>query len=46
LPLRPRQRLQKEGFRAVEMLNIPAQGHSPPQAEWLKKAIEFIDGKK
>lgn len=34
---------QKEGFKAVEMLNIPAQGHSPPQAEWLKKAIEFLD---
>lgn len=34
---------QKEGFKAVEMLNIPAQGHSPPKAEWLKKAVEFID---
>ena len=37
---------QKEGFKSVEMLNIPAQGHSPPKAEWLKKAIEFIDAKK
>ena len=36
---------QKEGFKSVEMLNIPAQGHSPPKAEWLKKAIEFIDRK-
>ena len=35
----------KEGFKAVELLNIPAQGHSPPKAEWLKKAIEFIDKK-
>ena len=34
---------QKEGFKAVEMLKIPAQGHSPPKAEWLKKAVEFID---
>jgi predicted esterase len=34
---------QKEGFKAVEMLNIPAQGHSPPKAEWLKRAVEFID---
>lgn len=37
---------QKEGFKAVEMLNIPAQGHSPPNAEWLKKAIEFLDAGK
>jgi dipeptidyl aminopeptidase/acylaminoacyl peptidase len=36
---------QKESFKSVEMLNIPAQGHSPPKAEWLKKAIEFIDKK-
>lgn len=37
---------QKEGFKSVEMLNIPAQGHSPPNAEWLKKAIEFLDAGK
>lgn len=37
---------QKEGFKTVEMFNIPGQGHSPPKAEWLKKAIEFLDGKK
>ena len=37
---------KKEGFQAVEMLNIPAHGHSPPKAEWLKKALEFIDGKR
>lgn len=37
---------QKEGFKSVELLNIPAQGHSPPKAAWLKKAIEFIDAKK
>ena len=34
---------QKEGFQAVEMMNIPAQGHSPPKAEWMKNAIEFLD---
>lgn len=37
---------QKEGFKAVELLNIPAQGHQPPKAEWLKKAIEFLDAGK
>ena len=36
---------QKEGFKAVEMLNIPTHGHKPPDAEWLKKAIEFLDKK-
>ncbi|MBK8094203.1 MAG: hypothetical protein IPK32_20110 [Verrucomicrobiaceae bacterium] len=34
---------QKEGFKAAEMLNIPAHGHSPPKAEWMKKAIDFLD---
>ena len=33
----------KEGFKSVELMNIPGQGHSPPKAEWLKKAIEFLD---
>lgn len=37
---------QKEGFKAVEMFNIPGQGHQPPKAEWLKKAIEFLDAGK
>ncbi len=37
---------KKEGFKSVELMNIPAQGHSPPNAEWLKKAIEFLDKKK
>lgn len=38
---------KKEGFKSVEFMNIPAQGHQPPKAEWLKKAIEFLDaGKK
>jgi hypothetical protein len=37
---------KKEGFKAVELLNIPGQGHSPPKAEWLKKGIEFLDAGK
>jgi predicted esterase len=34
---------KKEGFKAVELMNVPGQGHQPPKAEWLKKAIEFLD---
>lgn len=34
---------QGAGFKAVEMLNIPGQGHQPPAASWLKKGIEFLD---
>ena len=34
---------KKEGFKSVELLNVPGQGHQPPKAEWLKKAIEFLD---
>jgi predicted esterase len=37
---------KKEGFKAVELMNIPGQGHQPPKAEWLKKAIEFLDAGK
>lgn len=37
---------KKEGFKAVELMNIPGQGHQPPKAEWLKKAIEFLDARK
>ena len=37
---------KKEGFKAVEIMNIPGQGHSPPKAEWLKKAVEFLDAGK
>lgn len=37
---------KKEGFKYVELMNIPAQGHQPPKAEWLKKAIEFLDAGK
>ena len=34
---------KKEGFKAVELINVPGQAHQPPKAEWLKKAIEFLD---
>ena len=37
---------KKEGFQAVELMNIPGQGHQPPKAEWLKKAIEYLDAGK
>lgn len=37
---------KKEGFKAVELMNVPGQGHQPPRAEWLKKAIEFLDAGK
>ena len=33
------------GFKAVEMFNVPGLGHKAPAAEWLKKGIEFLDGK-
>ncbi len=37
---------KKEGFKFVDLMNIPAQGHQPPKSEWLKKAIEFLDAGK
>jgi predicted esterase len=37
---------KKEGFKTVELINVPGQGHQPPKAEWLKKAIEFLDAGK
>ena len=33
----------KSGFKAVELFNIPKQGHQPPAAEWLKKALDYVD---
>lgn len=33
----------KGGFKAVDFVNVPKQGHQPPAAEWLKKAIEYLD---
>lgn len=34
---------KKEGFQAVKLFNIPGQAHQPPKAEWLQKALEFLD---
>lgn len=34
---------QKEGFASVKLLDISDQKHSPPPAEWLKQAIDFLD---
>ena len=38
---------KKEGFANAQAFDIPAQGHSPPNAEWLRKVIDYLDaGKK
>ncbi|WP_395749282.1 alpha/beta hydrolase family protein [Prosthecobacter sp.] len=37
---------KKEGFKSVELMNIPAQGHQPPKAEWLIKALDYLDAGK
>lgn len=37
---------KKEGFKTVELMNIPGQGHQPPKAEWLKKALDILDAGK
>lgn len=34
---------RKDGFASVKLFDIPDQGHSPPAAEWLRKALEFLD---
>lgn len=33
----------KNGFQAVQYVNIPKQGHQPPAAEWLKKSLDYLD---
>lgn len=37
---------EKEGFAHVRVFDVPGHGHSPPPADWLEKAIEFVDGEK
>ncbi|MCB1236921.1 MAG: hypothetical protein KDM91_17770 [Verrucomicrobiae bacterium] len=32
-----------EGFEHVKLLEVPKHGHSPPPAEWLGKALDFLD---
>ena len=34
---------QKEGFQHVRTFTVPGFGHQPPPAEWLEKAIQFLD---
>ena len=34
---------QKEGFQHVQTFTIPGLGHQPPPAEWLEKAIKYLD---
>ncbi|MCB1076216.1 MAG: hypothetical protein KDM63_14910 [Verrucomicrobiae bacterium] len=34
---------RKEGFQHVQLLEVPGHGHSPPPADWLEKAIDFLD---
>jgi hypothetical protein len=34
---------RKEGFASVKLLDVPDQKHTPPPAEWLKQAVEFLD---
>ena len=34
---------KKEGFKSVEIFEVPNHGHGAPSAEWLEKAIEFLD---
>jgi dienelactone hydrolase len=37
------QGFQGEGFKGAKLFEIPNQGHSAPDAKWLKKVIEFLD---
>lgn len=34
---------QKEGFANVKVFDIPGHAHSPPPADWLDRAITFVD---
>ncbi len=35
--------LKKEGFANAQILEVPDHGHKPPPAEWMEKAIRFLD---
>ena len=37
------QGFKKEGFPAVAYLEVPGIGHSLPPADWLEKALQFLD---
>lgn len=34
---------RKEGFAGIKLFDVPGQGHAPPSADWLKKALDFLD---
>jgi predicted peptidase len=34
---------KKEGFVNARVFDIPDQGHAPPSAAWLKKALDYLD---
>jgi len=34
---------KKEGFQNVKIFQVPNHAHKPPPADWLEKAIEFVD---
>ena len=34
---------QAEGFQRVQLFEVPNQGHALPPAEWLGKALDFLD---
>lgn len=37
------QGFKKEGFANVKLFDVPGIGHQPPPADWLAKAIDFVD---
>lgn len=34
---------KKEGFANAKVFDIPGQGHALPSAEWLRKALDYLD---
>lgn len=34
---------KKEGFANAKVFDIPGQGHSLPSADWLRKALDYLD---
>jgi len=37
------QGFKKEGFTNVKLFDVPGIGHQPPPADWLGKAIDYLD---
>lgn len=37
---------KKEGYKHVQLLEVPGMGHSPPPAEWFEKGLNFLDDPK